>query len=126
MCVGVFAVLTTWRTIAQMFAPPVNPCVFTVFVVTPGSERVESDDGEAARGGGSEAAAVGGVPAGSGLCWCTVQGHWVGKSLKNTFLFLVFQAQKTVADLQAQLDLLKVSAESPQPDSEDVAQLKVC
>ncbi|XP_008281703.1 ribosome-binding protein 1a isoform X2 [Stegastes partitus] len=34
------------------------------------------------------------------------------------------QAQKTVAELQAQLDLLKDSAESPQSDTEDVAQLK--
>ncbi|XP_041866329.1 ribosome-binding protein 1a isoform X3 [Melanotaenia boesemani] len=34
------------------------------------------------------------------------------------------QAQKTVVELQAQLDLLKVSAESPQSDTEDVAQLK--
>uniref|UniRef100_A0A1A7XC55 Ribosome binding protein 1 homolog a (Dog) n=3 Tax=Iconisemion striatum TaxID=60296 RepID=A0A1A7XC55_9TELE len=34
------------------------------------------------------------------------------------------QAQKTVSELQAQLDLLKVSAESPQSDTEDVAQLK--
>uniref|UniRef100_A0A3Q0RDF9 Ribosome binding protein 1a n=1 Tax=Amphilophus citrinellus TaxID=61819 RepID=A0A3Q0RDF9_AMPCI len=42
-------------------------------------------------------------------------------------LFVVnFQAQKTVAELQAQLDLLKVSSESPQSDTEDVAQLKVC
>lgn len=36
-----------------------------------------------------------------------------------------FQAQKTVAELQAQLDLLKDSSESPQSDTEDVAQLKV-
>ena len=35
------------------------------------------------------------------------------------------QAQKTVTELQAQLDLLKDSAESPQADTEDVAQLKV-
>uniref|UniRef100_A0A672JKZ3 Ribosome binding protein 1 n=1 Tax=Salarias fasciatus TaxID=181472 RepID=A0A672JKZ3_SALFA len=34
------------------------------------------------------------------------------------------QAQKTVAELQAQLDLLKVSAESAQSETEDVAQLK--
>ncbi|KAK5853814.1 hypothetical protein PBY51_014938 [Eleginops maclovinus] len=33
------------------------------------------------------------------------------------------QAQKTITDLQAQLDLLNVSAESPQADTEDVAQL---
>lgn len=35
------------------------------------------------------------------------------------------QAQRTVAELQAQLDLLKDSAEAPQADTEDVAQLKV-
>nr|XP_033469486.1 ribosome-binding protein 1a isoform X2 [Epinephelus lanceolatus] len=34
------------------------------------------------------------------------------------------QAQKTITELQAQLDLVKVSAESPQADTEDVAQLK--
>ncbi|XP_074502620.1 ribosome-binding protein 1a isoform X4 [Sebastes fasciatus] len=34
------------------------------------------------------------------------------------------QAQKTITELQAQLDLLNVSAESPQADTEDVAQLK--
>ncbi|MEQ2306543.1 hypothetical protein AMECASPLE_009353 [Ameca splendens] len=34
------------------------------------------------------------------------------------------QAQKTVGDLQAQLDLLKVSSDAPQSDTEDVAQLK--
>ncbi|XP_008428403.1 ribosome-binding protein 1a isoform X2 [Poecilia reticulata] len=34
------------------------------------------------------------------------------------------QAQKTVGELQAQLDLLKVSADAPQSDTEDVAQLK--
>ncbi|XP_005749381.1 ribosome-binding protein 1a isoform X2 [Pundamilia nyererei] len=34
------------------------------------------------------------------------------------------KAQKTVAELQAQLDLLKDSSESPQSDTEDVAQLK--
>lgn len=34
------------------------------------------------------------------------------------------QAQKTITELQAQLDLLKDSAESPQADTEDVAQLK--
>nr|XP_046258329.1 ribosome-binding protein 1a isoform X3 [Scatophagus argus] len=34
------------------------------------------------------------------------------------------QAQRTITELQAQLDLLKVSAESPQADTEDVAQLK--
>ncbi|XP_029305950.1 ribosome-binding protein 1a isoform X3 [Cottoperca gobio] len=33
------------------------------------------------------------------------------------------QAQKTITELQAQLDLLNVSAESPQADTEDVAQL---
>lgn len=33
------------------------------------------------------------------------------------------QAQKTITDLQAQLDLLNVSAESPESDTEDVAQL---
>lgn len=40
--------------------------------------------------------------------------------------FVTFQAQNTIAELQAQLDLLKDSAETPQSDSEDVAQLKVC
>lgn len=35
------------------------------------------------------------------------------------------QAQKTITELQAQLDLLKDSAESPQADTEDLAQLKV-
>lgn len=35
------------------------------------------------------------------------------------------QAQRTVTELQAQLDLLKDSAEAPQADTEDVAQLKV-
>ncbi|XP_055788680.1 ribosome-binding protein 1-like isoform X5 [Salvelinus fontinalis] len=35
------------------------------------------------------------------------------------------QAQKTVAELQAQLDLLKEAGDSPQADTEDVAQLKV-
>uniref|UniRef100_A0A3Q3VS79 Uncharacterized protein n=1 Tax=Mola mola TaxID=94237 RepID=A0A3Q3VS79_MOLML len=34
------------------------------------------------------------------------------------------QAQRTITELQAQLDLLKDSAESPQADTEDVAQLK--
>ncbi|XP_054655295.1 ribosome-binding protein 1a isoform X1 [Dunckerocampus dactyliophorus] len=34
------------------------------------------------------------------------------------------QAQATITELQAQLDLLKASAESPQGDAEDVAQLK--
>ncbi|KAE8280467.1 Ribosome-binding protein 1 Ribosome receptor protein [Larimichthys crocea] len=34
------------------------------------------------------------------------------------------QAQKTITDLQAQLDLLSVPAESPQADIEDVAQIK--
>jgi len=34
------------------------------------------------------------------------------------------QAQKTITELQAQMDLLKDSAESPQADTEDVAQLK--
>ncbi|KAM9804227.1 ribosome-binding protein 1a [Neosynchiropus ocellatus] len=34
------------------------------------------------------------------------------------------QAQTTISELQAQLDLLKVSTESPQGDTEDVAQLK--
>ncbi|XP_070980909.1 ribosome-binding protein 1a isoform X2 [Oncorhynchus clarkii lewisi] len=34
------------------------------------------------------------------------------------------QAQKTVAELQAQLDLLKEAGDSPQADTEDVAQLK--
>lgn len=36
------------------------------------------------------------------------------------------QAQKTITELQAHLDLLNGSAESPQADGEDVAQLKVC
>lgn len=35
------------------------------------------------------------------------------------------QAQKTVSELQAQLDLLKTAGDSPQADTEDVAQLKV-
>ncbi|XP_056291623.1 ribosome-binding protein 1a isoform X2 [Pseudoliparis swirei] len=34
------------------------------------------------------------------------------------------QAQKTITELQAQLDLLNVSAESPQADTEDVPQLQ--
>ncbi|XP_039639681.1 ribosome-binding protein 1a isoform X4 [Perca fluviatilis] len=34
------------------------------------------------------------------------------------------QAQKTITELQAQLDLVNVSAESPQAETEDVAQLK--
>lgn len=34
------------------------------------------------------------------------------------------QARKTMGELQAQLDLLKVSADAPQSDTEDVAQLK--
>lgn len=37
----------------------------------------------------------------------------------------VVQAQKTVTELQAQLDLLKEAAESQQAETEDVAQLKV-
>ncbi|XP_075933321.1 ribosome-binding protein 1a isoform X2 [Anarhichas minor] len=36
------------------------------------------------------------------------------------------QAQKTITELQAQLDLLNVSAGSPQADTEDVPQLKEC
>lgn len=39
--------------------------------------------------------------------------------------FLNFQAQTTIGELKAQLDLLKASEESPQSDTEDVAQLKV-
>lgn len=35
------------------------------------------------------------------------------------------QAQRTVTELQAQLDLLKDSTEAPAADTEDVAQLKV-
>lgn len=38
---------------------------------------------------------------------------------------LFFQAQRTVTELQAQLDLLKDSTEALQADTEDVAQLKV-
>lgn len=40
-------------------------------------------------------------------------------------LFFSPQAQRTVADLQAQLDLLKDSTEAQPADTEDVAQLKV-
>lgn len=36
-----------------------------------------------------------------------------------------FQAQRTVTELQAQLDLLKDSTEAPTADTEDVTQLKV-
>ena len=38
---------------------------------------------------------------------------------------VVFQAQVTVAELQAQLDLLKADADQQQTETEDVAQLKV-
>lgn len=47
--------------------------------------------------------------------------------LWKTMMYVVNpQAQKTITELQAHLDLLKGSAESPQTDTEDVAQLKVC
>lgn len=45
--------------------------------------------------------------------------------MRACFVLVHFQAQRTVTELQAQLDLLKDSTEAPAADTEDVAQLKV-
>lgn len=57
------------------------------------------------------------------LCVCLHRRVTKSKTLLYVF---ILQAQKIITELQAQLDLLNVSAESPQSDTEDVAQLKVC
>ena len=51
--------------------------------------------------------------------------HPKNSSSGNASLCYGVQAQKTVSDLQTQLDLLKAAGDVPQGDVEDVAQLKV-
>ena len=66
MCVDVFtaAALAHCELKSACFVPAENLCVFIARLrvcLLSGPEGVESDDREAPRGGGSEAAALGGV-----------------------------------------------------------------
>lgn len=92
---------------------------------------VDSDSREAARRGDSEAAAVRGAPTGNHshavFFFYFPSVHFRRFLIKPTITVTSnFQAQKTIAEFQAQLDLLKVSAESPSAETEDITQLKVC